>query len=229
MKKQLLYGAAVGALTLGFGGTSFAAPPPIFNWSGFYFGGHVGWGQAEFKGTWFGNSVTQPFTQHPSGFLGGLQFGQLWQQNTFVYGWEADVSFMDWKKTGQFSDDGPPIDTLSNRLSLLASLRMRLGVTIEPRTFIYFTAGPAFAQAKGTAFDNFIPSTASATFSTFGDVVGIGAELAQANNWTWRLEGLYYYFFANKTLAPPGGIDTATDKLRDVLVVRIALNYKFGP
>src|SRR5262249_54887528 len=110
MKKNLLCGVAAGALTIGIGGAAFAADmpvralPPSCIWNGTYIGGHVGWGEADFKGTWFGNSFTEPFKQHPDGFLGGVQAGQNWCSNTFVYGWVGDVSFMNWKKTSQFSE-----------------------------------------------------------------------------------------------------------------------------
>jgi outer membrane immunogenic protein len=237
MKKQLLCGVAASALTVAVSGTTLAADMPVKAaplpgciWSGVYGGGHVGWGESTFKGTWFGNSVTQDFKQHPSGFLGGVQVGQNWCSNTFVYGWEADVSFMNWKKTSQFSEAGPPADTLTNKLSLLSSLRARLGIITDPRTLLYVTGGLAYARAKATMFDSDIPGTLTATFNKFGGVVGVGAEWAQTNNWTWRIEGLYYIFDAQKTLGPSplGAGDFATDKLKDVFVIRLGLNYKFG-
>jgi opacity protein-like surface antigen len=232
MKKQLLCGVAASALTVAVSGTALAADMPVKAaplpgciWNGVYVGGHVGWGEPAFKGTWFGGSVTQDFKQHPSGLLGGAQVGQNWCSNTFVYGWEADVSFMNWKKSGEFSDG----DTLTNRLSLLSSLRAKLGITTDPRTLLYVTGGLAYARAKATMFDSDTSGTLTASFNKFGGVVGIGAEWPQTNNWSWRLEGLYYILDGHKTLGPlPGGTDFATDKLKDVFVIRLGLNYKFG-
>lgn len=238
MKKQLLCGVAASAFTVAVGGTAFAADMPVKAaplpgciWNGVYVGGHVGWGEATFKGTWFGNTATTDFKQHPSGFLGGAQVGQNWCLNTFVYGWEADVSFMNWKKTLLHNiSDAAPFDSLTNKLSLLSSLRARLGITTDPRTLLYVTGGLAYARAKATMFDVDAAGTGSATFNTFGGVVGLGAEWAQTNNWSWRLEGLYYIFDAKKTLGPlPGGAgDFVTDKLKDAFVIRLGLNYKFG-
>ena len=232
MKKQLLCGVAAGALTLAASGIAFAADMPVKAaplpgciWSGLYVGGHVGWGEPTFKGTWFGGSITQDFKQHPSGFLGGAQVGQNWCSNTFVYGWEADVSFMNWKRTNEFSD----ADTLTNKLSLLSSLRLKLGITTDPKTLFFVTVGPAYARVKATIFDTDIPGTLTTSFNKFGGVVSLGFDQALTNNWSWRLEGLYYIFDAQKTVGPlPLGTDFAADKLKDVFVIRLGLNYKFG-
>jgi outer membrane immunogenic protein len=221
MRNKFLGCAAVGALTLAMTGTSVAAPPPVFNWSGFYIGAHAGYGEARFRGTFIGDSDTNDFRHHPAGFLGGLQFGQLWQQNTFVYGWETDASFMNWKKTYNHTSDD---DFLRNKLNLLASLRARLGQTFGP-TLFYVTGGLAFANGTVTFFDVDGPTTLKSNINKFGGVVGLGAELTQVRNWTWRIEGLYYIFDAKKGF--DDGSHSATDKLHDVFVFRVALNYKW--
>lgn len=68
-----------------------SAPPPppmlspaplAFNWSGFYFGGHGGWG--------FG---TDGFTD---GVMAGGQVGVNWQYGRFVVGFEGEGSWVDW-------------------------------------------------------------------------------------------------------------------------------------
>ena len=239
MKKQLLCSAAAGALTVVASGTALAADMPVKAaplpgciWSGLYVGAHVGVGQPAFKGTWFGGSITQDFKQQPSGILGGAQVGQNWCSNTFVYGWEADVSFMNWKKTSEFSEAGPPPDSVTNKLSLLSSLRAKLGIpTLDPKTLFYVTAGPAYARGKATIFDNDFLTSTTTSFNKFGGVFGVGIEQALANNLSWRLEGLYYIFDTQKTLGPVVagvGNDFATDKLKDVFVIRVGLNYKFG-
>jgi opacity protein-like surface antigen len=94
---------------------------------------------------------------------------------------------------------------------------------------LYVTGGLAYARAKATLFDTDIPGTLTTTLNKFGGVVGLGFEQALTNNWTWRLEGLYYILDAQKTVGPlPLGTDFATDKLKDVFVIRLGLNYKFG-
>ena len=60
-----------------------ALTPVAFNWSGFYFGGHGGYGFA--KGGVFND-----------GFAAGGQVGLNWQFGGFVLGAEADASWVDW-------------------------------------------------------------------------------------------------------------------------------------
>ncbi len=68
------------------------APPPMmsptpiaFNWSGFYLGGHGGWG--------FSSGALS------DGFVIGGQVGVNWQFNNFVLGAEGDGSYVDWGPT----------------------------------------------------------------------------------------------------------------------------------
>jgi outer membrane immunogenic protein len=59
--------------------------PIAYNWSGFYIGGHGGWG--------FGDGAFD------DGFIVGGQLGVNWQFNSFVLGAEGDGSFVDWGDT----------------------------------------------------------------------------------------------------------------------------------
>jgi outer membrane immunogenic protein len=59
--------------------------PIAYNWSGFYIGGHGGWG--------FGSG------SFDDGFIVGGQLGVNWQFNNFVLGAEGDGSFVDWGDT----------------------------------------------------------------------------------------------------------------------------------
>jgi outer membrane immunogenic protein len=59
--------------------------PIAYNWSGFYLGGHGGWG--------FGSGAFE------DGFVIGGQVGVNWQFNNFVLGAEGDGSWTDWGGT----------------------------------------------------------------------------------------------------------------------------------
>ena len=68
-----------------------AYAPPVYNWSGFYIGGHIG-------GGFENSSWTDPFTGsndtfNNSGFLGGAQIGVNTQFNWLVLGLEGDFSW----------------------------------------------------------------------------------------------------------------------------------------
>src|SRR3984893_12650504 len=88
MKKTLLAAALVTLAAPAFA-ADYRRPPeyadplvaaPLFNWSGFYIGGHGGYGW----GTGAGGS--------PPGFVGGGQLGFNYQIDRLVLGAEADIS-----------------------------------------------------------------------------------------------------------------------------------------
>src|SRR5215475_1166105 len=83
-----------------------AAPMPmpvaIYNWNGFYIGGHIGGGWGDLQSTELPpGTVAYPtgtvFTEnHTSGFLGGVQGGFNWQGvSNFVLGIEGEYSWAD--------------------------------------------------------------------------------------------------------------------------------------
>jgi outer membrane immunogenic protein len=229
MKKQLLCGVAVGALSV-VGEAAYAQAPAAvvlpsgFLWNGLYAGVHIGWGQARFTGTWFGDSGNTDFTHRADGLLGGFQIGQNWQQNTFVYGWEADLTLMNMTKSSRFSDVPGSGDALTTKLNVLSSLRGRLGVTVTPATLLYFTGGLAYAHGKVEGNDG--GTGMSASFNKFGGVIGGGIEVAQSPAWRWRVESLYYLL--NGSVSVSGPSDSARARLDNVWVVRIGLNHPFG-
>src|ERR1041385_1306237 len=101
MRKFLL--AATAAFTLP--ASSFAADVPmkaqpagaaVFDWTGFYVGGHLG------DGKWrTGDFHTEAHGTHPSSWVGGLHVGQNWQVGSIVYGYEGDLSAA-WFHAGPF-------------------------------------------------------------------------------------------------------------------------------
>ena len=228
MRKQFLAGVAAAALTGAFSGGSVAQPLPLMNWSGFYTGVHAGWGQARFSGTWINTSSPGvfPFRTKPSGFLGGVHAGQNWQTNTFVYGWEADVSGTGgWKKTVNMGDPNNSSASVLTKVSLLASLRGRLGVTLDPNTLVYLTGGLGYTQAKATASHTGEQGTMK--FDTFGGVVGAGVERKHTQNFSWRLETLWYIFNKSKSVLLPSGFHTINVKLKDAVVVRAGATWHY--
>jgi outer membrane immunogenic protein len=84
----------------GFARTASAAPPTPLFWSGFYFGGNVGY-------SWGGSSSTFLFSDGASGaglssanadsslngVVGGGQMGYNWQFNNWLFGIETDFQF----------------------------------------------------------------------------------------------------------------------------------------
>jgi len=98
------------------------APAPVFNWTGFYVGAHVGYG----------------FSDDADGFAGGFQVGYNWQfSRNIVFGVEADITGTDM--------NGTPAG-LPFHIDYLGTARARLGYTWD-RTMLYGTGGFAFSRA----------------------------------------------------------------------------------
>ena len=87
------------------------APPPIYNWSGCYFGGNVGWTSAHTSGILnidnrspaLGGPAPSSFSlgagNTPS-FIGGGQVGCNYQSGQFVFGIEGDADWRRLSRTG---------------------------------------------------------------------------------------------------------------------------------
>src|ERR1700675_2310554 len=139
MKKFLLGGAAF----IAFAAPAFAAdmpartytkapaytaPQAVYNWTGFYVGGHIG-------GAFAGNNSLQGSGGR---FLGGVQGGADYQfANNFVVGAEAQYSWL-----GNSNNNGvlfPGGTLVTNKNDQLGSVTGRAG----------YAWGPALLYAKG--------------------------------------------------------------------------------
>ena len=162
MKKLLL--AIVGSVALGVAAPALAAdmpvkaapPPPvapIYNWTGFYIGAHVGgaWSDTD----WFYPcSATNLLILSPcnlaqgghsgSSWLAGGQVGFNYQVGRFVWGIEADFSATDIK--GSNLDAAFPLqEFLHSRTDFIGTVAPRVGVAWD-RVLLYAKGGVAWAH-----------------------------------------------------------------------------------
>jgi outer membrane immunogenic protein len=96
---------AVASLSVGLGDAALAAkrsnppppPPPVWNWTGFYVGGNLGysWGRDSGPMTLSDPVTGTLFSQSSNtaldGIIGGAQIGYNWQPANWVYGLETDI------------------------------------------------------------------------------------------------------------------------------------------
>ena len=160
--------AAIGALA--FAGAALAADlpartytkapmmSPVFSWTGFYVGGHVGagWGTTESNldvgKTLVSNGIDPislalvlPLAQtQMSGFLGGVQAGYNWQSGIMVFGIEGDFSGADIK------GNAPCLLILNcgSKVDWTADITGRLGATVGDRGLLYVKGGAAWINRK---------------------------------------------------------------------------------
>ena len=212
------------------------APPPVYNWSGFYIGGNLGaaWTNGNYSdaaGNTFnggGTSTTQ--------FVGGGQVGanyEFW--GGAVIGVEGDFEWL--PNTSNTSNT--ITDAAGNTASLtannrwLATVTGRLGYAFD-RVLVYGKGGAAWVGASSPAITiNGIPFTSTGN-SNMGWTAGVGVEWAFAGTWSVRAEYDYVGLQSQSFTIPAGapgifGGDTFTGNNRNISLFLAGLNYKFGP
>jgi outer membrane immunogenic protein len=145
------------------------APPPVYNWTGLYWGGNIGysWGEAKRDFTVSGLG-TASGSQDIDGVIGGFQAGYNYQFGTWVWGFETDI-----QASGQKGDSTlvvTPLTTITtdHKLEWFGTSRARLGVLWSPNILAYGTFGVAYGQVKDSATIT-VAGLGSAT-GTFKDV-----------------------------------------------------------
>lgn len=192
------------------------APPPIvqvYNWTGFYIGGHVG-------GAFAGDNT---FTGSDGRFLGGGQVGFDYQfAPNWVAGIEAQYSWLGGNnRTLAFAPSG--VVTLDNRG--IGSVTGRLGYAFGP-LLAYAKGGYAFVD-RDVNVTQFGAPVASATTGRGKDgyTIGAGLEYLFAPNWSAKAEYQYYDFGSTTFNAPPAIAGTSFKN--DEHSVKAGVNYRF--
>jgi outer membrane immunogenic protein len=197
------------------------APAAIYNWSGFYIGGHAG-------GGFEGSSWSDPFTGanntfEGSGFLGGAQVGANLQLNMLVLGVEGDFSWTDLKGSGSDSIG----DSIGTSVNWTSTVTGRVGAAFD-RLLLYGKGGVAFAQDQSSFTDTFA-NNASTTFMRTGWTAGAGLEYGITKNWSAKIE-YDYLGFGSQALnftTPTTPLYTSNANL-NVQEIKAGVNFRFG-
>src|SRR6476659_199940 len=194
------------------------APAVVYNWTGFYIGGHVG-------GAFAGDNSLQGSDAR---FLGGVQSGFDYQfAPNWVMGVEAQYSWLTGgSNNGALFPGGTLVTSNTNQLG---SVTGRLG----------YTWGPALLYAKGgygwKDGNNLGVVTAAGVpvaFTTDGNhrdgyTVGAGLEYMFAPNWSAKAE-YQYYNFGSTTFTTGPAVIVGTRFHDDEHTVKAGLNYRFN-
>jgi high affinity Mn2+ porin len=212
-----------------------------YGWSGFYFGGHMGFATA---GSAF--TATEPGAPaltgtvdlfHPYDFfigqgsnLAGFQFGyNAVYSSGLMLGLETDISFPGFM-SGMSKFATPSIGgaTYSDQMDMSGSVRARIGYAFD-RWLYYGTAGYAWAQDNltRTQLSGTNGGTVESKFpARSGWTVGAGIEAPLVPHWTTRLEYLYSDFGTASVSFPLAG--QRFDSNLAAQELRVGLNYKLG-
>jgi outer membrane immunogenic protein len=193
------------------------APALVYNWTGFYIGGHVG-------GAFAGDNSLQ---SSDARFLGGVQAGLDYQfAPNWVLGAEAQYSWLNNGNTNNVLFPGATVVT-GNVANQIGSVTGRLGYTWGPG-LLYAKGGYAWRDGNNIGVTVAgVPQGFTATNSKDGYTVGAGLEYMFAPNWSAKAE-YQYYNFGNTTITagPPAAVGA---RFRDdEHSVKVGVNYRFG-
>jgi len=227
-------------------------------WTGLYFGVNAGYGRAPASsnigflgGTQNpdGSVTTTPFGAGPtelsgtrvigsgnaSGAVAGGQMGFNWQAGMVVFGAEVDAQWSGQQKTVSATCLDDCVATQTMKINSIVTGRGRIGLAFD-WLMPYVTAGAALVNAQndltvtvGGVTGNF----AGLSSTTLGWSAGVGLEAALWGKWSAKVEYLHIGVNGlNSTVNIPGTLGRGTafesgDRRDDI--VRVGLNYRFGP
>jgi high affinity Mn2+ porin len=195
----------------------------IYDWTGFYVGGHFGYGDASF------GPGTNPIPLHgvflppsPTGLIGGFQAGYNRQfSNRLVLGVEADSSFPS------------PIDVprlaparFNTSIDYVGTLRGRVGYAFGP-WMPYLTGGFAWGHTHVIVNDDAGGLLATVKGYQTGWTAGAGVEFAVSGNWSAKAE--YDYIDLSRRMYDLGGFGLPGVNVDPrIHLAKLGLNYHLG-
>ena len=205
------------------------APMPYYNWTGFYIGGHVGygWSDKDWNETTaiFGPGFINSASYEADGFLGGGQIGFNWQTGPWVFGIELDASWTDINGGGAQLIPTFFGGTASTDINWIGTVTGRVGYAWN-NMLLYGKAGFAWADEDHNTFYPGVGSFTSGETRT-GWIVGAGIEYGFWNNWSAKLE-YNYIDLGTENVGFADGIPSTFDIDQQIHVVKVGLNYRFG-
>ena len=203
---------------------------PLYDWTGFYFGGHISESWAKNNSTTI-NTVTGAVVDsggtNRSGFHGGGQIGYDYMMpSRFVIGVLADVSSGTSRSTS-FSNH-----TDNAKTDASGTVRGRLGYAFN-NVLLYAAGGWAWTTGTATRTQTGLPLTGATTVGTVESVSAnrsgwtVGTGLAWAFLPNWNVFGEYRYTdYGSNTLTFPIAQRSTTGSTTANLI-ELGVNYKF--
>jgi outer membrane immunogenic protein len=212
----------------------------LYNWSGFYVGGHVGGSSTNQSWTNVANTTLfgdlgpgNGFRQRGTGVFGGGQMGYNWQAGNYLFGLEGTASAMDNRGRVLNRTFGIGLDDqFSWRTNWMATVTGRIGYAVTNNLF-YAKGGYAGVNNQLSVVDtNPNPSTGSGSQTQWhnGWTVGAGWEYGLTQNWIVGLEYDYSAFEAKRyqLAGTAGGVYAFDAKPRDIQSAVVRFSYKLG-
>ena len=222
-----------------------AQTPVVYNpvgadpWTGFYFGGDIGygWANANSNVTLAGNALVNGALvgngANLDGVNGGLQAGYNWQTGNFLLGVESDIQASDQNQTSNFICGPACSVSEAAKIDWFGTIRGRAGFVYKD-VLVYGTSGVNWTRGENSingTLNGVSANLANFTHESVGWVAGAGVEWM----FYWGFSAKIEYLFLknrgnNSTIALPPSVaaGTLTDTaMASNSVVRLGLNYHF--
>lgn len=202
------------------GAPVYQAPPPVYDWSGFYLGlsGGYGFGRSSWSDPFAGGSSGRFDTR--GGLLGG-QVGYNWQTGRTVIGLESDINWANLKGTAS----GPAVCTLNGggecrtEQSWFGTTRARIGYAFG--NFLpYVTGGLAYGDVKA------VQPNGTQRDTKAGWTAGAGLEVGLTPSWTAKAEYLHLDLGTATFMGAASGTNTLNVPITED-ILRAGLNYRW--
>ncbi|HXI05362.1 MAG: carbohydrate porin [Bradyrhizobium sp.] len=232
-RSHWIAGAALGALTLGASAQAadlklaVKAPfgQPVFDWTGFYIGGHTGYSRGHGSATLRDPAPTST-SGNFSGVIGGVQGGYNWRLSSgFLFGVEADLTFPSYLASNSITSlISTPRNDFIEQWDYAGTVRGRIGYA-QNHWLLYATAGLAYMGERFVNTPGVTGLKEKHIALRTGWAAGAGVEYAFAPHWTVRLEYLYSQFERASVSFPTGAVQYSS--INDLHMLRLGLNRKF--
>lgn len=193
---------------------------PVYNWTGFYIGGHVG---GAFSGS--GNFNNLVLSDYSARLLGGVQAGADYQ---FAANWVAGIEGQySWLGSNYLHAAFPAGFIYNNDQRAIGSITGRIGYTWGP-ALLYAKGGYAWSDNRETLTFGGVPvAFALDRNHSDGYTVGGGIEYMFAQNFSGKIEYQYYNFGRSHFIAPAPLVPFG-DFRNDEHTLKVGLNYRFN-
>jgi high affinity Mn2+ porin len=247
--RQAFGGASVAILLTAGGATAadlaykapVASPSALYDWTGFYFGAHTGygWGNSNWTASSGGAVIDKGFVSLAQGYdannqggswFNGVQIGyNRMLANRVVLGAEVDASVSSFPNYfGNRIGNTVPVlgNTESYSDNILSSGTARGRIGYAPGNWLFYATG-GFAWTSTEQFQLTTANSAdSANKQRTGWAAGAGVEGPLIPHWTIKAEYLYTGY-RNRDVDFPSAGQQFTSNLSEQ-EVRVGVNYHFG-
>ena len=200
---------------------AYVAPVEVYNWTGFYIGGHIGADWRDSSG--FGNNSAR--------FIAGVQGGYDYQfSQNWVFGIEANYSFLPFNNNNGFAMPGGAGLVTNNAADRgIGSATGRLGYTWGPG-LLYVKGGYGFREGGNDMAITMggVPVAFALKRSEDGYTIGAGLEYMFTQNWSGKLEYQYFNFGNSQFTAGPAPLLGLGRNSSDENTFKAGLNYRFN-